>query len=269
MIKRYHEAPIDIFNAVQELTDGDYALVHLFEDELIGEDYYKCFERAVEDGREVILDNSVFELGQAFDEERYVGWIKKLKPTWYVIPDVLEDGPATWQRACGFLNRHPDLPGKSIGVVQGRSYVEMVECYEKMHDLVDMVAFSFDLSTYADHIRKVVKYPLSDLEATCMGRATILARMVDEGVIDIEKPHHLLGVSLPQEMIAYRKCSWVTSVDTSNPIMHGLAGIFYSPTGLNTKVPTKMCTLMGNKVTPSEWFAIQHNISKFEEFCNG
>ena len=31
MIKIAHEAPLSIFNKVQEVTDYDYALVHLFE----------------------------------------------------------------------------------------------------------------------------------------------------------------------------------------------------------------------------------------------
>lgn len=271
MIMRYHEAPIDIFDAVQAETDGDYALVHLFEDEKIGEQYYKKFKRAVEDGRDVILDNSIFELGVAFDEDKYVGWIKELKPTYFVIPDVLEDGDATWQRAYAFVNKYPELASisKSIGVVQGKDYEDMKNCYEKLHDWVDVIAFSFDLSTYADYVRKVIAYPLSDLEATCMGRATLLAKMVDEGVIDLEKPHHLLGVALPQEMLAYRNCSWIRSVDTSNPIVHGMCGLTYTDRGLPTKIKTKMCDLMGAKITPTEWWNIQHNISMFEEFCNG
>ena len=36
-MKIAHEAPLSIFDQVQELTDYDYALVHLFEE---NEDYY-------------------------------------------------------------------------------------------------------------------------------------------------------------------------------------------------------------------------------------
>ena len=59
MIKRYHEAPKCIFNKVQEHTDGDYALVHLFESD---PEYLEMFKKALADGRDVILDNSTFEL---------------------------------------------------------------------------------------------------------------------------------------------------------------------------------------------------------------
>ena len=67
MIKIAHEAPLSIMNKVQSMTDYDYALVHLFEDPDIGGDYFEFFiDALVNKGREVILDNSVFELGLDF-----------------------------------------------------------------------------------------------------------------------------------------------------------------------------------------------------------
>ena len=44
MIKRFHEAPKSIFNRMQYYTDGDYALVHLFETD---EEYLNMFKKAV------------------------------------------------------------------------------------------------------------------------------------------------------------------------------------------------------------------------------
>jgi hypothetical protein len=85
-MKIAHEAPISIFPIVQRMTDYDYALVHLFESNMI---YYRMFKDAVINGREVILDNSIFELGESFDGEVYFKWIEKLQPTWYIIPDIL------------------------------------------------------------------------------------------------------------------------------------------------------------------------------------
>jgi hypothetical protein len=40
MKKIAHEAPISIFSRIQEVTDYDYALVHLFEER---EDYWEKF----------------------------------------------------------------------------------------------------------------------------------------------------------------------------------------------------------------------------------
>ena len=55
MIKIAHEAPKSIFSRVQDFTDYDYALVHLFEED---EEYLKQFQQAALKGREIILDNS-------------------------------------------------------------------------------------------------------------------------------------------------------------------------------------------------------------------
>ena len=43
MIKIAHESPKSIFSKVQEYTDYDYALVHLFEED---EDYFNLFKEA-------------------------------------------------------------------------------------------------------------------------------------------------------------------------------------------------------------------------------
>ena len=71
MIKIAHESPISIFPQVQSWTDYDYALVHLFEE---SPEYLELFKKALAGGREVILDNSIFELGSAFDMEKFADW---------------------------------------------------------------------------------------------------------------------------------------------------------------------------------------------------
>lgn len=268
MIKRYHEAPLSIFEAVQAKTDGDYALVHLFEDPNIGPAYYKKFERALEDGRPVILDNSVFELGVAFEMNKFVDYIRKLKPTYYVIPDALEDAEVTVARAKYFKRHHPDLPGKSIGVVQGKSLHQMAWCYEQLHDLVDMIAFSFDLSCYHQIVSEVSNDLRDSWLSLCLGRPAMIAGLLRMNVIDTNKEHHLLGVALPQEMKAYHDVDFITSVDTSNPVVHGIFDIPYTSLGLATKKTTKLCDLISTNVTPIQWHTIEYNIEMFRRFCN-
>lgn len=71
MVKTFHEAPKSIFNRVQSITSGDYALVHLFEED---KEYFNLFKQAVEQDREVILDNSIFELGKLLTlRNTYIG----------------------------------------------------------------------------------------------------------------------------------------------------------------------------------------------------
>ena len=132
MIKIAHEAPIDIFEEVQRFTDYDYALVHLLEQ---NSRYRDTFERASKKGREIILDNSIFELEEAFEADRFAQWVKRLKPTWYIIPDALENAEKTMQQAADWYKNYSDVPGKSIGVVQGKTYREIKECYRAMDEI--------------------------------------------------------------------------------------------------------------------------------------
>ena len=115
MIKIAHESPKSIFNTVQKFTDYDYALVHLFEED---KEYLQQFREARNAGREIILDNSIFELEEAFDADKFDGWVNDLKPTWYIVPDVLEDGYETIAKMEDWNNKGLGYPGSGkIGVV--------------------------------------------------------------------------------------------------------------------------------------------------------
>ena len=87
-MKISHESPLSLLNTSRTYNDYDYALVHLFE---LEPDYYRFFQQSVNMGRHVLLDNSIFELGTSFDPDRFAHYIKELKPTEYIIPDVLEN----------------------------------------------------------------------------------------------------------------------------------------------------------------------------------
>jgi len=127
MIKIAHESPKSIFNDVQKYTDYDYALVHLLEED---EEYLDQFKEAVKKGREVILDNSIFELEEAFDADKFANWINELRPTWYIVPDALEDTKKTMsQMASWNMHYSKSVYGKKIGVVQGKTYKQIVACY--------------------------------------------------------------------------------------------------------------------------------------------
>lgn len=262
MMKIAHEAPLSIFSKVQALTDYDYALVHLFEE---NEEYYRVFKDAVDSGREVILDNSIFELGTAFDGEQYVKWIEKLKPTWYIVPDVLDRGIETALSFASFMKLFPNLPGKAIGVAQGSTFEDFVQCYEFMstNDKVDKIGLSFNMPWMIEEAEGSNKY-----FKMVNGRRALLKRMVDEKIINENKPHHLLGCGLPQEFIPYHDYKWIDSVDTSNPVIHGLKNIRYTESGLDDKETVKLFTLIEEDVV-DKWDDIEYNIKMFRSFCNG
>ena len=102
-----------------------------------------------------------------------------------------------------------------------------------------------------------------------LGRATMLANMVDGGFINVNKPHHLLGWGLPQEFALYRDYKWIDSIDTSNPIVHGIKGIKYEYGGLQTKESIKLVDLLDVDITNEQLYDIIHNVSYFRKYVNG
>lgn len=259
-----HEAPLSIFNSIQRVTDYDYALVHLFE---TNPTYYRKFKDAVLSGREVILDNSIFELGTAFDSEKYYKWICMLQPTYFIIPDVLEDTDATIASMDKWFSKYVTPPQlRTIGVIQGKTYEDLVRCYKAIEPRVDKVAISFDYSYYIEstvNLNTINKYA-----SYMFGRQKLIVEMLNSGVINTDKPHHLLGCALPQEFGAYKDFKWIDTVDTSNPVVHGLNGVAYKPYGLNEKITTKLIDYMDEEVTDTQLAIIIDNIARFKRFCN-
>ena len=258
-----HEIPKCLFNQSLDFNDYDYALVHLFDKD---PEYLKFYKDSVKNGRHVLLDNSIFELGEAYDNESFAKWVEELKPTEYIVPDALEDIEKTIQQMEDWNRTYRELPGKKIGVVQGKTPEELVECYiylDKQADC-DKIAFSFDYSIYEKLVPHKNKYM-----SWMLGRALVLANMLDSGVINTDKPHHLLGCGLPQEFALYQDYKWLESVDTSNPIVHGIKGIAYKYYGLQTKESVKLVDLLDIEISKEQLYDINHNINYFRNYVNG
>ena len=264
-MKISHESPLCLLDRSRDYNDYDYALVHLFETEPT---YLQFFKDSLAQGRTVLLDNSIFELGTAFDSDKFAHWIKQLQPTEYIIPDVLEDTLGTMDNALDWKEKYSDLPGKTIGVVQGKSYEDLVQCYDYLDNVigVDKIAISFDYSYYLEvcpHPNKWMGYAL--------GRVQTLTRLLNDGVINTEKPHHLLGCALPIEFMFYREgFKWLDSLDTSNPIVHALLDFGYEPGGLVSKKSIKLIELLNTpEPTVAAMHTIRHNIHYFRSYVHG
>tara|TARA_R100001163_G_C5059448_1_gene196149 strand:+ start:938 stop:1753 length:816 start_codon:yes stop_codon:yes gene_type:complete len=263
MIKIAHESPKSIFDDVQKVTDYDYALVHLLEED---EQYLKHFQQAIKKGREVILDNSIFELEEAFEAEKFAYWVEKLRPEWYIVPDALENSLLTMAQMEKWNSQYKNLPGKKIGVVQGQTYQSIIDCYKYMDYVadVDMIAISFDYSYYTESVPHANKYV-----SWMLGRIKLLGDLLKHGIINKNKPHHLLGCGLPQEFSFYKHSDydWLYSLDTSNPVVHGIKGIKYGDDGLWSKESQKLYELINYEVEDTN--IIMNNIQKFRWLTNG
>lgn len=272
MIKRYHEAPLCIFDDVQRMTDGDYALVHLFE---TNPAYLEKFKVAVAKGRDVILDNSIFELGEAFDGDKFAEWVEFLRPTWYIVPDSWKNGKETVRMFHEFTKKYPRLPGWIIGVAQGWTVDEVAESYKALEPLCDMIAFNLDFSSVfynsilpgVPDIRKQKLIPYC--VAMSIGRFMVLQELFERSVINENKPHHLLGCGVPQEVQWYPKeWTWVRSIDTSNPVIAGMKGWSYDSTyGITKKASMKLCDHVNDFVGWEASITIFDNIATMKRWC--
>ena len=258
-----HEVPKCLFNQSLEFNDYDYALVHLFDKD---PRYLKFYQQCVKEGRHVLLDNSIFELGEAYNNDKFAKWVEILKPTEYIVPDALENMQKTIDQMEEWNKVYRKLPGKKIGVVQGKTPEELMECYAYMdtHADCDKIAISFDYSLYEEIVPHSNKYM-----SWMLGRATMLANLVASGILNTKKPHHLLGCGLPQEFALYRDYDWIETIDTSNPIVHGIKGIKYEYGGLQTKESVKLVDLLNIEVTNEQLYDINHNISYFRNYVKG
>ena len=267
-----HEAPLSLMPFIRQVTDYDYALVHLFEDKEIGGPYKNFFVESMKMGRKVILDNSIFELGEAFDVGEFFSHVQDLLPTEYIIPDVFQDSKGTlknvedWFQLVNDLNPAILIKCKAIGVVQGKTEEECIECYKALasHPNIYKIAIPFDFEWYQEQNRLFQKEI-----AYMVGRRHFVMKLSRIGELLPVKPLHLLGCALPQEFIYYKNVVpgllYIESIDTSNPVLHGMEGYRYTDEWLNFKSSTKMATIMEEGATPQQVADVFYNIGKFRE----
>ena len=94
-MKVSHELPNNMLHMSKEINDYEYCLPHLMDDNLNLYEYRDYFLQAKKDGRYIIMDNSLHELGKAYAEDRLHYWIEKLKPDEFIVPDVWQNMTST------------------------------------------------------------------------------------------------------------------------------------------------------------------------------
>ena len=265
LMKVSHESPVSILELSREYNDFDYCLVHLLDQDFDYKQYYTNARELY--NREVLLDNSIFELGKAFDSREFWLKAKEIKPNMFIVPDVLEESEDTVQSYKNFNQYAQDIKDsfltKAIGAVQGKTWHELKECYKFMADNADMIAISFDFSYY-----QVTGEGKTSLEKWCTGRQRFISELINNGVWNWNKPHHLLGCSLAKEFRYYvdRNIYNIVSCDTSNPIVAAIHGLKYDVDyGLESKPTTKLADLITHKLTDDQLELVKYNTTMFKK----
>ena len=253
-----HEVPIALLEKSRSFNDYDYALVHLFQD---NPKYYEFFQESIKRGRKVILDNSAYELGEPYEIEHYKWFISNLNPTEFILPDYKDDRERTVNAARHWNHSTSLRRDMKIAVVHGKNYSDYCVCYAELEEFSDKLAFSFESF--------FVEYANTHNLAIDEVRAHILNRMLEEGIIDTKKRHHILGALSPTEFQKYVKYSWIESADTSNPVLHGLLGQLYTgEEGLKVKSKIKLDSLITTEVSSKMLENVMFNVTWFRQQFN-
>jgi hypothetical protein len=262
-----HEAPLCIMPYVQALTDYDYCLVHLLEE---SKEYENYFIKAKEKGRKIIMDCSLFELGHAFDSDKYYNWLLKIQPDEYIVPDVWQSAGETLASFETFSRKYDlkALKGIKIGVLQGTNHQELVNIYKFMDANADKIAISFGYDYYlTKYLEKEPPYNTKP-NAYTRGRMSLINEMLVAGVINKDKPHHLLGCGLPVEFNSYRysRYSFIQSIDTSHPVTSGYLNRDYDVSdNLMIKPDMKMLDIFNETMSEEQIYTALKNVRIFRE----
>jgi len=260
-VKVSHEVPLQLLGLSETFNDYDYCLPHLLDKYPKYEAY---FRQAKEKGRYIIMDNSLHELGEAYDTSRLLHWVSELEPNEFIVPDVWEN--ATYSVRNAKLWASIEVPDNTtkVAVVQGKSYSDFVNSYQSYKWFgYQKISFSYGASWFEE----CFKHP-NPYVAKMMGRLKTITNLYKDKLISDMDRVHLLGCNLPQEYLYYKDFKFIESIDTSNPVIHGLKGIRYSEGGLLHKDKEKIDEDFTREITPKQIEDILYNTKMFRKINN-
>jgi len=260
-MKVSHELPLSLLHYGYEFNDYDYLLPHLLD---YYEQYRLYFLKARKDNRFIICDNGLFE-GVTHTIEDLLEKINLIHPNIFIVPDAWNDSATTIRSAkhwiINYKEKLQERGTELMAVCQGKTLGELITTYQTLIDLgYTHIAFNHSSIAYTD------KYPdNTKLYAQMYGRIELIRMLIEKDTVRTGMYHHLLGCSLPQEVLAYSDIKWINSVDTSNPIIVGYKGERYGDNGIDFK-PTEKIEDLFNKDLAGKIEDIIFNVNKFKSY---
>ena len=257
-MKVSHEVPRCLLTASPEFNDYDYCLPHLLDQDEV---YKQYFYDAKKTGRYIIMDNSLHELGEAYNHKRLIHWVKELEPDEFIVPDVWMNMSLTCAQAKYWKQFEYPENTTPVAVVQGKDDGDAYKCFRILSDLkYKKIAISYGATWYNNLFPHVNK----DL-GKALGRLNFVSRLFSSNVVTKYDRIHLLGCSVPQEFGWYRGFDFIESIDTSNPVMAALEGTMYNESGLIVKPKANMNDHFNMDFCDIEYELVIHNTTLFRE----
>ena len=260
-IKISHEVPFCLLTKSREFNDYDYCLPHLMDE---NEEYRNFFYESKKMGRYIVMDNSLHELGEAYNSDRLMYWINEIKPDEFIVPDVWENAKASIENAKIWAQIELPEGVTKVAVVQAKNIDEAENCVQAYKNLgYKKIAFSYG----ASHYNSISDHPNKDL-GKALGRIKLISQLYRTKVISATDRIHLLGCSVPQEFGWYVDMPFIESIDTSNPIMAALEGTAYGFHGLTEKPKLNMNQAQTCPFDEINLDLINHNVDSFRLINN-
>jgi hypothetical protein len=257
-IKVSHEVPFCLLEQSRDFNDFDYLLPHLMDE---NEEYRNFFYESKKMGRYIVMDNSLHELGEAYNTERLLHWVNEIKPNEFIIPDVWEDKDASVRNARQWATIELPKEVTKVAVVQAKSMHEAILCTQAYKDFgYKKIAYSYGASYY----NEVCPHPNKDL-GKAIGRFIVLSSLYEQKILTKFDRVHLLGTASPVEFGMYKNIECIESIDTSNPIMAGIERRVYDRMGLESKPKANMNDYQSERIGPTQLDSIYYNIKMFRE----
>ena len=260
-VKISHEVPFCLLTKSREFNDYDYCLPHLMDE---NEEYRNFFYESKKMGRYIVMDNSLHELGEAYNKERLLYWVNEIKPNEFIVPDVWEDYSSSVRNARQWST--VELPEEviKVAVVQAKSLHEAILCTQAYKDFgYKKIAYSYGASYY----NELCPHPDKDF-GKAIGRFIAIEKMIDAKVLSHTDRVHLLGTASPIEFGLYKNIKCIESIDTSNPVMAGIEKRVYHQLGISPKPVANMNKYQDVSEDFIETELIEYNIRKFREINN-
>ncbi len=260
-IKVSHETPLCLLNDSKRFNDYDYCLPHLMDE---CPEYEAYFRQSRKEGRYIIMDNSLHELGEAYDHSRLIHWINEIRPNEFIVPDVWENADESVVNAT-IWNLYDFPEGvEKVAVVQAKTIHEAAECAKAYKDLgYGKICFSYGASYYND----ICPHPNKDL-GKALGRLYVITALMKMGYLKQDDRVHLLGCAVPQEFGWYEGINCIESIDTSNPVMATLEDTRYTLAGLSSKPKANMNDYFYMLDNQINYDLLEDNLSSFRMINN-
>lgn len=207
------------------------------------------------------MDNSLHELGEAYNTARLLLWIDEIKPNEFIVPDVWEDYAASIRNAKQWAKVELPEGVTKVAVVQAKSIYEAGLCVQAYRDFgYKKIAFSYG----AEYYHEVCPHPNKDL-GKAIGRYMVISQLYNTKTLLPNDRVHLLGTASPIEFGMYKNMPFIESIDTSNPIMAAIGEMPYTKMGLHMKPIANMNKYQDVSIDLVNEDLVEYNVEMFRK----